>query len=71
MALYFLFCNDTIYLLDNGYFLLVRWACSGTAKKMALIAANNYFCAEIKTSVEFFKSRLVKAFFTRNYSCFK
>jgi len=49
----FLFCNDTIYLLNNGYFLSARQVCSGTAKKMPLIAANNYFCAEIKTSVEF------------------
>jgi hypothetical protein len=48
----FLFCNDTIYLLNNGYFLSVRRMCSGTAKKMPLIAANNYFCAEIKSPVE-------------------
>ena len=39
-------------------------------KKISLIAANNYFCAEIKKSVVF-KSTLVKTFFTRNYCCLK
>ena len=31
----------------------IFYGCAGHAKKMPLIAANNYFCAEIKSPVYF------------------
>jgi len=46
----------------------IFYGSAGYAKKMPPIAANNYFCAEIKSPV-YLRPAMIKAFFTRNHSC--